>query len=79
MKVCVCDPGRPAAPVRSGSTVVVCLISTQGIWWHKACNIGGKRRVWGAIRICWHVQNTAKGRQRRRGWDVMVWEWSAAY
>ena len=70
----MCDPGRPAAPVRSVSTVVACLISTQGIWWHGAHGIGGKRRVWGAIRICWHVRNTQRKLKRGggRGGEVGV-------
>ena len=72
--LCVCDPGRPAAPVRRVSTVVACLISTQGIGWHEACGIGGKKRVWGAIRICWHVQNTQRRIKRGggRGGEVGV-------
>lgn len=57
-----------------------CLISTQGIRWHEACSVRGKRRVWGAIRICWHAPNTkTRRRKKRRGWGLLlVWEGKVA-
>lgn len=68
--VCVCDPGRPAAPVRSVSTAVACLISTQGIWWPEAAS-AGRKRVWGAIRICWHVEKkqTEEEEEEEESWS----------
>lgn len=62
--------------------MVACLISTQGIWWHEARSIGGKKRVWGAIRICWHVQNTRRRRNEEEEEEerlgLLVWEWKVA-
>ena len=68
--VCVCDPDRPAAPVRSLSTAVACLISTQGIWWPEAAS-AGRNRVWGAIRICWHVEKkqTEEEEEEEESWS----------
>lgn len=52
--------------------MVACLISTQGIWWPEAAS-AGRKRVWGAIRISWHVEEKQteeeEEEEEEKGWS----------